>query len=488
MARMYPIKPRAETKSYAEILLFNEFDHQLPDTYDVFHSVAWQTRNLRDGTRDGEADFLIINPTGSLLVVEVKGGKRIKYDATNDEWMSNNHIIKDPFRQGVSAAHSLLAKLNDNFGSTYPFRIGNAVAFPEVEVKGNLGLNKDREIILDINDVEKLSFWIDTVFSKLKIENRMPKSTRERIKNILYSSREFSQPLTHYFASVNRIINQLTEEQYKIIDYLKRYRQLAINGCAGSGKTLLAIEKAIRLDREKFSVLLLCHNPYLAEDIKQKITGTNIIVYSFTNYVKEIINISMLPNSRSNTYLEDESKWTEFDAPSQDEMNIAFEVLLNNPPKFNAVIVDEGQDFHDDWWIIVQACLGDDKNDILYIFFDENQQISPFPKLQFPVPVATMDLSRNCRNAGEIYKIVRHLNPHMPEESIELSREGVVKIWTYSTENDLWDNLHEVFIEAENYSPNLKDIVIMTAEIAPIADSILNSMVFDTLSLKNSKK
>ena len=39
---------------------------------------------------------------------------------------------------------------------------------------------------------------------------------------------------------------------------LRRNRRAAISGCVGSGKTLLAVEKARRLGREGFRTLLVC--------------------------------------------------------------------------------------------------------------------------------------------------------------------------------------------------------------------------------------
>ena len=70
---------------------------------------------------------------------------------------------------------------------------------------------------------------------------------------------------------MNVVIEQLTEEQYVILDYLKRHRRAAISGSAGSGKTLVALEKAIRLYRDGFSVLFLCHNPYLANSLRLRV-------------------------------------------------------------------------------------------------------------------------------------------------------------------------------------------------------------------------
>ncbi len=48
----------------------------------------------------------------------------------------------------------------------------------------------------------------------------------------------------------------LTEEQFSVLDTLARLRRVAVSGGAGTGKTLLALEKAKRLAGEGFETLL----------------------------------------------------------------------------------------------------------------------------------------------------------------------------------------------------------------------------------------
>ena len=46
--------------------------------------------------------------------------------------------------------------------------------------------------------------------------------------------------------------------------------QVAISGFAGSGKTLLAAEKATSLAKQGFRVLLTCYNKNLAQDLRER--------------------------------------------------------------------------------------------------------------------------------------------------------------------------------------------------------------------------
>ena len=47
-----------------------------------------------------------------------------------------------------------------------------------------------------------------------------------------------------------------------MLDMLGRQTRVAIGGCAGSGKTFLAAEKARRLTKQGFSVLVLRFQPF----------------------------------------------------------------------------------------------------------------------------------------------------------------------------------------------------------------------------------
>lgn len=159
MARIYPARPRVETKSQAELKLYKALQEALPDDYVVFHSVAWLARNPQSGAQDGEADFVVAHPARGVLVVEVKGG-RITYDGATGRWYSNAHSIQDPFEQARSNKHSLLAKLKDlPYWRNRWLTIGHAVAFPDVVVKHDLRLDAPQQIILSRSSKVLFTFW-----------------------------------------------------------------------------------------------------------------------------------------------------------------------------------------------------------------------------------------------------------------------------------------------------------------------------------------
>ncbi len=82
----------------------------------------------------------------------------------------------------------------------------------------------------------------------------------------------------------------------------------------------------------------------------------------------------------------------------------ALDVLSDRgkPPVFDAVIVDEAQDFSRDWWVTVESLTRDGRNGRLYVFLDLNQSLRGENRLP-PVLLPTkLRLTTNCRNTRAI--------------------------------------------------------------------------------------
>ena len=102
------------------------------------------------------------------------------------------------------------------------------------------------------------------------------------LERVLANSFELPAPLAVELEEDKRELLQLTEQQYRILDTLARQPRAAIAGCAGSGKTFLAAEKARRLARQGFRVLVLCFNTLLARHLRRGLQDVDEIeAYSF---------------------------------------------------------------------------------------------------------------------------------------------------------------------------------------------------------------
>jgi hypothetical protein len=104
-------------------------------------------------------------------------------------------------------------------------------------------------------------------------------------------SRQMSPSLRAFFAGLHQDVQQLTQDQYRVIQQLRYLRRVRISGCAGSGKTLVAAEKGSRLSAAGLRVLLVCHNPLLAEHIGRLVAGTGTEVADFVSWLSTIAGI-----------------------------------------------------------------------------------------------------------------------------------------------------------------------------------------------------
>jgi hypothetical protein len=457
MARMYPQPMHPDTRSYAERKLYTAFQNQLPNDYSVFHSVWWQVRDTTGGARDGEADFVVAHPDFGILVVEVKGG-RIRYEGETGQWFSNDNPIKDPFQQGREAKYSLLEKLKE-----LPYwrgrwtTIGYATAFPDVMVKGDLRLDAPRELILDASDMGDLSAWVNRALRYLR--GRRPDDSPmgitgvKELTDLLSPSWDLRPLLSTEILEEEQELARLTEEQFVLLNFLGRRRRAAISGCAGSGKTTLAVEKGRRLAEQGFRVLLTCFNVNLAEFLgSDEALPRNLAVANFHKLAQDLARRAGLTHSgpRNERY---------FDEVLPEQMMQAVDRL---GPQYDAVIVDEGQDFHDNWWTALQYLLHDPDLGIFYVFFDDNQNVYQAAQ-SMPLERAPFPLARNCRNTQRIHQTVMRFyrSDQTPLAQGPLGRP--IEVHTCADVGELKRALRQVLhrlVVEEDVAP--EDIVILT--------------------------
>jgi len=277
MARMIPEHPTEDTESRAEIRLFEHLRDETDDDLIVFHHVAWLIPGASGRPEQGEADFVLAHPKHGLLVLEAKGGT-ISYDAVQGQWWtrgrSGDARIRDPFHQARKNSHSLRRLLERGHRvSDNRFFASYAVAWPNTRVRtARLKPDAPREVIVDGDDLRQLEARLRQVFNYWAEREKGPglaTGDLEHIERTLANSFEVSAPLSLEMAEEARELLQLTKQQYYILDMLDRHPRAAIAGCAGSGKTFLAAEKARRLAQQGFRVLVLCFNRLLAEHLRR---------------------------------------------------------------------------------------------------------------------------------------------------------------------------------------------------------------------------
>ncbi len=136
--------------------------------------------------------------------------------------------------------------------------------------------------------------------------------------------------------------------------------------------------------------------------------------------------------------------------------------------RYDALIVDEGQDVSADWWLPLQILLVDPDRSPLYVFFDDNQKLFPVPT-GLPFLEAPFQLTVNCRNTRRINELVMRFYKGGTMDAP--GPEGPpVDRHVYETEEELLAQLDEAvahWIGEAEVAPD--DIALLTARTARTA-------------------
>ncbi len=418
MARMIPaqLPDGGAGVSTAERTIFKEFARQLGAEWTVLHSVHWLARE-GGRSRDGEADFLLAHPRHGVLVLEVKGGT-ISRDGVTQAWSSRDwggeaHAIKDPFEQAERNMYALRAKLADAPETTwFPWRFARAVAFPDVLVgDADLGPNAPRPLIIDSGDLATLARALGRAFDASPGGGTGPgEAGVQALVRLLKPPIELARPgLRGEMLRQDEAFLRLTEQQYALLDFLGGHRRVAIDGAVGSGKTLLAIEQCRRLARQGFRVLFTCYNKALAAWARAALAAdlgdaaALVTVENYHDLAANLVRRAGLPVPDLGAL--DGDALTRYFADELPEQLLEALALLPTA-RYDAVVVDEGQDFADTWWITLEALLADPEDGPLAIFYDDNQRIyyATAASGAYPIPRPHFALPHNCRTTRHIHE------------------------------------------------------------------------------------
>jgi superfamily I DNA and RNA helicase len=110
--------------------------------------------------------------------------------------------------------------------------------------------------------------------------------------------------------------------------------------------------------------------------------------------------------------MQDPMNRAKLEAPTDDYFDIqlplaAFYAIeeLGDELQFDAIVIDEGQDFGEEYWLPIEMALRSSEDSWLYIFYDENQRLYSRAST-FPIPEHdAFSLTKNCRNSKPVHDL-----------------------------------------------------------------------------------
>ncbi len=426
MATIYPTPlPRSvqdDPLRAAERRVYEVLKEGLGSEFTVFYSVAWLAVSPWTGARDGEVDFVVAHESMGILLLEVKGGG-ISRDGITGHWTSVDHAgyphpIHDPFAQVRASRHALLEKFKEHPAIRHLWvPIGHGVILPDsARPDAPLAPDAPPEITVFAEDIGHIGECIEGMFEYWRRQTGMTSCQGPNflaaVTELLAPSFDLRQPLGTAVADEERELLRLTEHQFSVLDLLGRQRRVSITGAAGTGKTVLALEKAKRLAGEGFRVLLTCFNRPLADHLRRSAGHVDgLTILTFHQLCEHFACEGQLPLP---DHRDGQAPADFFDTTMPNAM---LEALKRVPQRFDAIVVDEGQDFLEGWWYPLQFCLADPDRSVLYVFHDDNQQIYR-RATSFPSGLFEITLRENLRNTQRIHAVTSRFYRGEPVRAI----------------------------------------------------------------------
>lgn len=399
MAIMIPEMPREYDPASLEGIMFEALK-KLPEDYYVVHS--FKNVYVEDNIlHEGETDFVVFNKDKGILCIEAKAGA-VRYEV--GEWKyAGGKVMKHggPYNQASGNKWDLLNRVQNSSLKDIAGRCKflHAVWFPSITQKDLIGIKfpkeADRAITMTMEALENPQTYIDEIF-KIQLENHITTDLSDSdVKRLV---REILCPQFNIFPAsgfdndLKKIVfHRLLKEQEVLLDFLVEQRCAVINGAAGTGKTMIAVEKAMRHAAEGQKVLFLCYNVLLREYLEE-------------NYHHEMIDYMTIDKFACSICKTQKPDYAE----TSDRI---LEMYLSGKFPYVHVIVDEGQDFGKDMMeeadllqTIHDAVIDNDElPGTFYVFYDKLQliQADKIPKYISEAD-CKLTLYKNCRNTENI--------------------------------------------------------------------------------------
>lgn len=401
MAVMIPEIPNPFQTGSLEDVMFEAL-RKLPDSCMVFHS--FRLTEVKDGIlNESETDFIIFDRERGILCLEAKAGAVSFRDG---RWMYGNGA---PMRSGG------------------PFRQASANKWKLMELIGNSRLGFLTEKIKFLHGV-----WFPSLSdARIDVIDMPPEADREITLG----------------------------EQSGILNFLTEQRSAVINGAAGTGKTMIAVEKAVRHAADGERVLFLCYNSELKKFLTLHYENPLIDFMTLDGYACRLCGVPVSDYGRAEWKLKDFAAYGSF--------------------PYDHVIVDEGQDFGRDSMenagllqLLHDAVMArPDSKSSFYVFYDRLQTVQ---SNQVPWLIQNAEcrlvLHKNCRNTENICRTALSLLPKHGRTAVLRGIAGKIPCIHFSSKETCLKDMDTVIDGLRR--DGINDIVILT--LSTEADSLVN--------------
>ena len=407
------------TKSNAERAIYRMAE-MLPDEWDVWMNRVLNFTGKKTGHINREADCILYHRKYGLLIVECKSGKiSTKYNEERKrvDWFQNDILMDDakvPTVQVGTLISPVYEYLKEMFpenekGVPYNVRVQWAVCFSDMDtMEGIPGDEIKRKRALLRPDLLNAEHFEKRLIEILEMPENAHSgrsfSNDYLDEESLYKLRSFLDGQggmpdeTEILKGEQEFFEEATETQRMMMDSISRNLRMRIEGVAGSGKSHMVVWEALRLARLNKNVAIVCYNDLLATELKEVVKKVydadrevveeeyrkdggksygRIDVLAYFDWCEKYAHAAKIKVKKPAAE-KDKQEYYEKVLP---KVFVDAQKMLRDKKKtrekffYDAVIVDEGQDFLSGWVDSFISLLKNSEQGIVRFFYDSAQRL-----------------------------------------------------------------------------------------------------------------
>lgn len=335
---------------FRELQVIERLTLSLPDNYEIFHSIPLHTVDS-EVDRFSEIDILILAPAGQILLMEVKAGDVVLRDGGIFKLYSGKeHDVGLQCRIQYGAFRNRLQEANIETS------VNTCLVIPDYILTNEHTIAMPQDRIIDASRYEQLGTYVKEFLSAGKTCSDIS-ALRRFLRNEFQVNVDLTVMKDQLQTTVRQLSDGLATWVPRITSPSGMYQ---IQATAGSGKTQLALNLLTSAVSQKKSVAYVCYNRTLADHFRgiapSRATISNFhelcVEHFRRHHAEPDFSQENIFELVTTTYLTDSQAFS---------------------PKFDLLIIDEGQDFAPEWLESLAAQLKE--NGQLYFLQDEDQRL-----------------------------------------------------------------------------------------------------------------
>jgi hypothetical protein len=395
MATFYPPHPRTNaTRGERRVL---DLLKGLDDNWYVLHSLEFVLPG-HSVPPNGEADFVLLHRIHGILVLEVKDGQ---YRVDKRRWTAVRRdgteveLTRDPFQQAKDNRFALSNLIRERTGIRR-LPIGQCVLFTDGRPSAPLGLNGPEEIVLTLASLDRPGPAIRAVIDHWQLGGWTGPDDFQTVVGTLCPEAVIAPSIGYTIDVAGIDLEQWTAlqiewttEQLNALAVMSRGVSTLVVGAAGTGKTVIAQERARRLAADGALVALVGQDRQLRIQLRRRMSLNRVVCGDPADV------LATLYGPEAFAPFAEDPPWVAALALSEEKGR-----------RLDHLIIDEAQNHDAD---LLEALKSLVRPDGTVLLLADPYQKDSTGSWKPPGNYDTLPLTRNCRNVHPIAKLVARL-------------------------------------------------------------------------------